>query len=149
AEGEEAEPEAPGEVALPLVVRYEWQERSGAVQWFGPASTRPAWVEAASLGAPLGRVPLGEGWSPLPDEVAARLATTLTTTSFLELTTPDGRRTRVLVQEEGMAHKPSLFEQLSVEEILRYWSLLSAEQRAAFLEEKGQALLAEAGGVAP
>ena len=35
-----------------------------------------------------------------------------------------------------MSHKPSLLMQLSVADILRYWSLLSPEQRAAFLDAR-------------
>ena len=42
----------------------------------------------------------------------------------------------VLVQEEGMKSKPSALFDLSPSEILRYWSLLTAEQRAAFLEAR-------------
>jgi len=41
----------------------------------------------------------------------------------------------VLVQEEGMAHKPSLVTDLSVEDILRYWALLTPDQRADYLAE--------------
>ena len=36
-----------------------------------------------------------------------------------------------------MAHRPSILSELSPEEILEYWSLLSAEQRAAFIERHG------------
>jgi hypothetical protein len=38
------------------------------------------------------------------------------------------------VREENMGHRPSLLLQLSPEEILEYWALLTAEQRAAFVE---------------
>jgi hypothetical protein len=40
---------------------------------------------------------------------------------------------RVLIREEGMAMKPSIVFSLSVEQILQYWSLLSPEQKEAFL----------------
>ena len=33
-----------------------------------------------------------------------------------------------------MAHRPSILSELSPDEILEYWSLLSAEERAAFIE---------------
>ena len=36
-----------------------------------------------------------------------------------------------------MAHRPSILRELSPEEILEYWSLLSAEERAAFIERHG------------
>ena len=40
---------------------------------------------------------------------------------------------RVLVREQNMGHRPSLLTELSPEEILEYWALLSADQRAAFI----------------
>jgi hypothetical protein len=42
----------------------------------------------------------------------------------------------LLVQEEGMMSKPSVLFDLSPSEILRYWSLLTPEQRAAFIEAR-------------
>ena len=47
----------------------------------------------------------------------------------------------LLIREEGMAQKPSILMMLSAEEILRYWSLLSVEQRQAFLAERTQDLM--------
>ncbi len=41
---------------------------------------------------------------------------------------------RLLVREENMAYRPSLLTQLTPEEILEYWALLSPDQRAAFIE---------------
>ena len=35
-----------------------------------------------------------------------------------------------------MAHRPSILSELSPDEILEYWSLLSAEERAAFIERR-------------
>jgi len=53
----------------------------------------------------------------------------------------DGPRPVILlVQEEGMSHKPSLLMQLSVADILKYWSLLTPEQRTAFLETRAPEL---------
>ena len=41
---------------------------------------------------------------------------------------------RVLVREENIGYRPSLFAKLTPEEIMEYWSLLSADQRAEFIE---------------
>ena len=40
-----------------------------------------------------------------------------------------------------MSHKPSLLANLSVQDILRYWSLLTPEQRGAFLELRATELI--------
>ena len=45
-----------------------------------------------------------------------------------------------------MAQKPSLLFQLSVSDILEYWSQLSAQQRAAFWERRWQFFRSEEGG---
>jgi hypothetical protein len=52
----------------------------------------------------------------------------------------------LLVQEEGMAHKPSILTTLSVADILRYWSLLTVEQRLAFLEAQAPESLMQGAG---
>ena len=57
---------------------------------------------------------------------------------LVELTNPHGAW-RVLIREDGIAHRPSLIAALTPEEILMYWSLLSPEQREAFIEKKMQA----------
>ena len=75
-------------------------------------------------------------WTSLPKEISQKIATLLQSTSFLEVAVDGGSPSTVLVREEGMEQKPSILLTLTAEEILRYWSLLSAEQREAFLSEK-------------
>lgn len=45
-----------------------------------------------------------------------------------------------------MACRPSLWSELSSEEVLQYWSLLTVEQRAAFLEEHADDAVWKEGG---
>ena len=74
-------------------------------------------------------------WCNCTKEAAAKVKELLRSTSFLQIRDSRGAW-RVLVREEGMAHRPSLLSSLTPEEILMYWSLLSPEQREAFIEEK-------------
>ena len=74
-------------------------------------------------------------WLHCGKEAASKIAELLPSTSFVRIVHPDGSW-RVLVREEGMAHRPSLLMSLTAEEILMYWSLLSPSQQAAFIEEK-------------
>lgn len=72
-------------------------------------------------------------WAECDDEAAKRVGELLRSTSFLLIR--DARREwRVLVREENMGHRPSVLLDLTPEEILEYWSLLTPEQRAAFVE---------------
>ena len=72
-------------------------------------------------------------WVTCPPDAAARVRDLLASTSFLQITST-GRSWRVLVREEGLGYRPSLWTELTPEEILEYWSLLTAAQRAAFIE---------------
>jgi hypothetical protein len=58
----------------------------------------------------------------------------LRSTSLLTVVGDGEQAGSLLVQEEGMSHRPSLIGDLSPAEILRYWSLLTMAQRAAFIE---------------
>ena len=72
-------------------------------------------------------------WLACPADAAAQVRELLASTSFLQIAY-NGRSWRVLVREEGMGYRPSLWTELTPEEIFEYWSLLTAAQRAAFIE---------------
>lgn len=77
--------------------------------------------------------PEAGGWIDCGAAAAAALRDHLRSSSFVRVKHQRGEW-RVLVREEGGAHRPSLLADLTPEEILEYWSLLTPEQRAAFLE---------------
>lgn len=77
--------------------------------------------------------PLSAKWVECDEQAAMRVGELLRSTSFL-LIRDSEREWRVLVREENMGHRPSLLLDLTPEEILEYWSLLTPEQRAAFVE---------------
>ena len=132
-EGEDLEPDF-----VPLAVRFDWGTDRAWVRWEGIAPGPH--IDAAAQGVPVFSVNglQRDAWSELPSADAHRLRDQLRATSVLTLTT-QSQRGVVLVQEEGMAHRPSLLFELSPAEILRYWSLLSPAQRAAYLAERGEA----------
>ena len=74
-----------------------------------------------------------EEWFDCGPRAAEAVRESLASSSFLLIRRGDARW-RVLVREEGMAHRPSILSELNPDEILEYWSLLSAEERAAFIE---------------
>ena len=78
-------------------------------------------------------------WRDCGAEAADGVKALLASTSFVQVRigTSGGQcKWRILVREEGMTHKPSLLTQLTPEEILQYWSLLSESQRQAFLADR-------------
>ncbi|MBL9100183.1 MAG: hypothetical protein JNL82_04440 [Myxococcales bacterium] len=119
-----------------LVLRYRWDTREAIALWGGDGPSpallvRHGGVTVLALADLPARV-----WSPLGAEHSARLEQTLLSTSVLEVVGERPEPGLLLVQEEGMARRPSLLFDLSAADILRYWALLTVEQRAAFLEAR-------------
>ena len=116
-----------------VAIRYDWGEGTLAVRLEGEMALP---IEAEEIsGRRLFTIERGdvERWCVCDDNAAARVGENLASSSFVVLRRGDAHW-RVLVREEGMAHRPSILSELSPDEILEYWSLLSAEERAAFIE---------------
>jgi len=117
-----------------LSVRFWWNTASAQAFWDDGTSS-PA-LTVSAQGVDLFKVTdlPARAWTTLPAEACAELHRVLRSTSLLTVV-GDGQEPGVLlVQEEGMSHRPSLLLDLSPAEILRYWSLLTTAQRTAFLE---------------
>ncbi len=124
-----------------LNLRYWWDRRLAEAYWDGPLPSPPLRLELASRDVEAGALPAlpPRVWTALDDSFARHLEELLPETSLFKVH-GDGEQTGLLlVQEEGMSHKPSLLFTLSASEILQYWALLSPEQRAAFLEARAPA----------
>lgn len=123
----------------PLVIRYHWGRATADVRWEAQGASPK--LALSMQGIPIAQLePLpARVWTPLPDSAAAELRDRLRATSFVAVDA-EGKRATVLVQEDGMAHKPSLVTDLAIEDILRYWALLTPDQRADYLAEKLPAL---------
>lgn len=125
-------------VPAPLVLRYNWSTKSAEAFWLN--NVKSPFVRLEARGLEIGGI---EGlpariWVPLEACIAERLSEILEQTSFVTVAPADSRSAIVLVQEEGMDQKPSLLFRLSIEDILRYWAMLSPAQRAAFIESNWQ-----------
>ena len=117
-----------------LSLRYWWDSKLAKAYWDDPGRSRTLSV-SWSGGALFEIDPLeSRQWTDVPAIAAAALEQVLRSTSILLVEGDRAEVVPVLVQEEGMKSKPSALFDLSPSEILRYWSLLTTEQRAAFLE---------------
>jgi len=131
------EANALGEIAPPpLVFRYHWGEHTAAVFWL-EGSDAPR-IQLSARGLPIGSIEhlRPRTWTSLAKGAIDRMREILEETSFVQVTAEDSEPAIVLVQEEGMAYKPSLLLRLSVADILRYWAMLTPAQRNAFIEAK-------------
>lgn len=124
-----------------LNLRFHWDRRLAEAFWDGSQFSPELRVEARSVS--LGTIgPLApRKWTTLAEGFARTLEQVLAETSFVEVQGEGMQRGLLLVQEEAMSHKPSLLLQLSAADILRYWSLLTPEQRSAFIETRVPAAL--------
>lgn len=133
-------------VPIDLTLRYDWSE--GALDWWYEGRDAVSLALHDPTGLPLGVIDARPAarWVRADLDLTLPVRDMLARTSFVEVR-HQGRAWRVLVREEGMAYKPSLLVQLTPEEILRYWSQLSAEQRTALIEiysdSKGSGVLLE------
>ncbi len=95
---------------------------------------------ATASGTPLFSIdgPVTGRWKPCTAVAAKQVEELLRSSSFLQVTYK-GKSWRILVREENMGHRPSLLTQLTPEEILEYWSLLTPAQRAEFIDIRAMA----------
>lgn len=119
-----------------LSIRFDWNRERAEVFWDADEASPPLRLQAQ--GAPLFGVSAipPRRWTDLGESEAIDLARVLRSTSFVTVLIENEDAVIILVEEQGMAHKPSLLQTLSVADILRYWSLLTPEQRADFLEDR-------------
>ena len=123
-----------------LNLRYHWDQSRAEVYW-DASGTSPT-LRIAARGIDLGEVDSlpSRVWTDATKDLSRHVGELLEETSLFEVYEESETPTLLLVQEEGMSHKPSLLLRLSAADILRYWSLLTPEQRAAFLEARAPEL---------
>ena len=133
---EEAPDEADGLDHPPfgVSIRYDWGSDALAVRLEGQTMLP---IEVADVsGLRLFTIDrAGDGqWLPCEPGAAEAVRKRLPSSSFLMVRGANSAWWRVLVREEGMAHRPSVWSDLSPDKILECWSLLSPEERGAFPE---------------
>jgi hypothetical protein len=123
------------DVCVDVSFRYDW--RSGDLSYRIERGVKGALQIEEPGGQALFAIhqPVFGSWVSCGDAAARAVRDLLPSTSFLRIR-HDAGFWRVLVREERMLHRPSLLASLTPEEILMYWSLLSPDQQAAFIEEK-------------
>jgi len=135
ADTESSEHDGLDTVGLALSFQYDWG--TDQLSYRLQPSRVGSFEVADPSGRPLFNVsePSTEQWVPCGVAASKKVEEMLRSTSFLNVKYED-KAWRVLVREENMAHRPSLFLDLTPEEILEYWSLLTAGQRADLIERR-------------
>ncbi len=130
----------------PLSLRYNWQQRRAEAWWDGTKpSPELALLARGTLLFNLPELP-PRTWRELPPDAASQLQGALQHTSLAVVRDGLGNESHLLVREEGMSHKPSWLLQLSIEDILRYWALLTAAQQASLIEARMAEFVASSPG---
>ena len=118
-----------------VIVRYDWAQDEVSVRMAGDLRFPVTFTDLSdkllfsidSYGQ--------DDWQLCDQSSAVRVRDAIQTSSFINVQC-DGVSWRILIREEGFSRRPSLLLELTPDEILRYWSLLSPEQRTAFLERR-------------
>ena len=116
-----------------LNIRYHWDSNRAEGYWDATGDSLA--LQVASRGIAVGDVPplKSRVWTDLGNGFATRLGEFLVEASLVDVLGEGLIPLQLLVQEEGMHRKPSLLRQLSAEDILRFWSLLTPEQRSELI----------------
>lgn len=125
-----------------LALRFDWKAETASAWW---AQTEPPQLHLSVAGIELGsfRITKPGEWQNLGRELSKAIQDHLIATSLFTAKDDNGHAGHVLIIEEGMAQKPSQLLTLSAADILRYWSMLTPEQRSSFLEWRLNSLLLE------
>ncbi len=134
AKGEGDDAAASGGTRLNLC--YHWDTHATQAFWDAPSESPELRLEGR--GVTIGKVgPLpSRVWVDVNTAVADAVRSMLGEHALLLVHGDGDTPGLLLIQEEGLSHKPSLLLQLSAADILRYWALLTPAQRSAFLEAR-------------
>lgn len=125
-----------------LAMLFDWKTETASAWW---AKTTPPQLNLSAAGIDLGsfQIPRPDEWHILDRNLSNAIQDQLVSTSLITAKDDSGHTGYVLILEEGMTQKPSLIQGLSAADILRYWSMLTPEQRSSFLEWRLNSMLLE------
>lgn len=127
-------------IGIWLALRYSWDSGTARAYWDRAEPSPVLSIESVLPLFALGPLQPRE-WTALSPEHAGKLGDILRSTSLLTVKTKgEEEPATILVQEEGMAQKPSILLNLTVADILRCWATLTPEQREVLLVERYQEL---------
>lgn len=132
----------PGGIITRFALRFDWTTESAHAFWDG---ADPPLLHLSASGIELGSINLLEGnrWQPLEPSISKEIRERLAAGSLFTVRDDQGNSGEIIAQEEGMTHKPSQVLSLTAADILRYWAMLTPEQRSAFLDLRLNSLLLE------
>jgi hypothetical protein len=119
-----------------LLVRYRWERREASVCWTGSTTSAALTIQHGGVAIVELHDLSPREWVALDADSSARFEKSLVSTSIFHIVGEGPEPALLLVQEEEMHARPSLLHELSAADILRYWALLTVEQRAAFIEAR-------------
>ena len=122
-------------VGLDLSLQFDWGTKGLSYRLDDSTTNGFAILTTAGELLAAVRQPRQRRWTALDAEASSRLEELLLFSSFL-LVRHGVQSWRILVREENMGYRPSLLMQLTPEEILEYWSLLTPAQRVQFIEAR-------------
>ncbi len=124
-----------------LRLRYDWahrqaEARSDDGRAFTALSLGPASAEAGSPARVMFDVPAGDAWHLLDDARSGAIAGLLESTNLAKVWLPGREPGPILIEEIGLEQRPSPFiADLTYQDILKHWALLSVTLRGDNLEE--------------
>lgn len=131
--GEETEHEGIRRVPIDVSVRFDW--RTNTVDVRGVVGKEVEFTDTTGKSLFRHEFTASAEWEQPARAQGLQLRGSLVASAFI-LAKHEHKEWRVLVHELGCGFKPSQLSQLTAEEILQYWALLTPEQRQAFIDDK-------------
>lgn len=120
---------------IALSIRYDWTTGVAELCWDADAPSPALSLEIQASTMEVGVLPSRQ-WVAMAPACNAIFAERLRQTSFVQVSSPEVEPAVVLVLEDGMEQKPTLLLELTAAEILKYWALLTPEERSRFHESR-------------
>lgn len=122
-------------IAIQLQVTYDWSTKNATL--FTPDISDKLLILKDLFGNELARIeslPRNSDFH-LDDSCSDRIKSAIENSSFLQVNYGD-TSWRILIREHNFSHRPSLIAELTAQEILKYWALLTPAQRTLYLERR-------------
>lgn len=118
----------------PLALDFDWSTGLAHAYWDARAASSELTLRAS--GEYVSTLPLltPRTWTQLSSEISERIQVFLSKSTLFTSEHSTLPAAILLVQECGMEFKPSLVRELAPADILKYWALLTPEQRHEFIQ---------------
>lgn len=116
------------------VIQFNWSTEIASISWLGDIPPGKISIKGINGLIAQGIDIIGDNqFTELPEETSQCIGQQLETSSMLTVVVENGTEYLILVRELDMYQKVPVWKELSISDILRFWSTLTADKRAEII----------------